>query len=251
MGPIRISRVITEENVPGRSSLPLHDQVKMLPPRRGSSARFPHPTLAMTMGKRVFDLVGAITLTLILFPLLLLIAVAIILDSPGVPFFRHRRIGWKRQPFWMIKFRTMVPGADGKREETFNRVEDAGLDYKLRNDPRMTRLGRLLRKYSLDELPQLFNVVLGNMSLVGPRPHSLANFHRPFEDESLKAVWFVERHQVRPGMTGLWQINGRNNLPVAYRILLDLRYVREWTWAMDMGILLKTIKAVVKHDGAY
>lgn len=247
----KASRVVTSATANRPPALLLHDQITTAPPRRKDTNRVPFPILPATVGKRLFDLVGASSLILLLLPVFVVLTVAIVLDSPGMPFFRHRRIGWKRQPFWMIKFRTMGREAEGKREEIFSRAEDEGLDFKLKNDPRLTRLGGFLRRYSLDELPQLFNVVLGDMSLVGPRPHSMANFDRPFEDESLKAVWYVERHQVRPGMTGLWQISGRNNLPATYRILLDLRYVREWTWAMDIAILLKTIKAVVKHDGAY
>ncbi|MBL8023287.1 MAG: sugar transferase [Elusimicrobia bacterium] len=209
------------------------------------------PNGATFYGKRFFDVVVSTLLLILLSPFLGIITLAIVLDSPGMPLFRHRRVGWKRRPFWMMKFRTMVHGAEGKRADTFRQLEDAGLDFKLKKDPRLTRLGGFLRKFSLDELPQLINVLLGDMSLVGPRPHSMANFERPFEDEPLKAIWVVDRHQVRPGMTGLWQISGRNNLALAYRIHLDLRYVREGSWAMDLDILLKTFLAVIKHDGAY
>jgi lipopolysaccharide/colanic/teichoic acid biosynthesis glycosyltransferase len=181
---------------------------------------------------------------LALSPLLLLLAVIVRLDSPGPMFFRQDRVGKDGHPFGMFKFRSMVVDAEARLAALDQRNEGAGVLFKLRDDPRVTRCGRWMRKYSLDELPQLWNVVLGNMSMVGPRP--------PLDRE----VSGYERHThrrllIKPGITGLWQINGRSDLAWEEAVRLDLYYVENWSIAGDLFILWRTFRAVIKPSGAY
>ena len=194
--------------------------------------------------KRGIDIVGAAALLLVLAPLLGLIALAVRITSKGPVFFRQRRFGFQRRYFQMLKFRTMVDGAEGMQGALESRNEAAGPIFKIKADPRITRLGGFLRRSSLDELPQLWHVLTGSMSLVGPRPMSLRDVAR-FEDP-----WLMRRFSVRPGLTCLWQVSGRSNLTFAQWIALDLEYVDRWSLGLDAMLLLRTIPAVLKGTGA-
>lgn len=203
---------------------------------------------AFTGGRRavkgVVDRLGAAVLLLLLAPLLVLVALLVLADSRGGALYRQRRVGKDGREFTIYKFRTMVAGAHGARAELADRNEGAGLLFKLRRDPRVTRVGAVLRRYSLDELPQLFNVLTGSMSLVGPRP--------PLPEESAAYGPDIRRRLlVKPGLTGLWQISGRSDLPWEEAVRLDLRYVEDWSLALDTVILWKTLRAVIHGQGAY
>jgi exopolysaccharide biosynthesis polyprenyl glycosylphosphotransferase len=195
------------------------------------------------VAKHVVDRLGSIVLLLLTAPLLLVLAVAVKVDG-GPVFFRQTRIGRHGQEFTMLKFRSMVVDADSRLDELAEVNEGAGPLFKLKHDPRVTRVGRLLRRYSLDELPQLFNVLRGTMSLVGPRPplpREVATYQRDARRRLL----------VKPGLTGLWQISGRSDLTWEQAVRLDLRYVENWNLALDALILWKTIGAVLNSRGAY
>jgi exopolysaccharide biosynthesis polyprenyl glycosylphosphotransferase len=181
---------------------------------------------------------------LLLSPLLLLLAMVIRLDSRGPALYRQRRVGRDHERFTMWKFRTMVTGADAGKEELASRNENDGLMFKMRRDPRVTRVGRVLRRTSLDELPQLLNVLSGDMSLVGPRPPL------PEEVASYDAV-ALRRLRVKPGMTGLWQVSGRSDLSWEETIQLDLHYVDNWSFSSDLDVMSRTLRAVVDGRGAY
>ncbi|MDP8924735.1 MAG: exopolysaccharide biosynthesis polyprenyl glycosylphosphotransferase, partial [Chloroflexota bacterium] len=194
--------------------------------------------------KRALDLaLGGLGLVL-LAPLFLLVALAIRLDSPGPVFYRQRRVGKDGHPFWMLKFRSMHRDADRLVAQLADRNEASGPLFKIRHDPRVTRVGRVLRRASLDELPQLVNVLKGEMSLVGPRPGLPSEVER-YED------WQHGRLRARPGITGLWQVSGRSEVPFHDMVRLDLHYVRHWSLGLDLEILLRTIPAVLSNRGAY
>jgi exopolysaccharide biosynthesis polyprenyl glycosylphosphotransferase len=196
--------------------------------------------------KRIFDFVVASVLVVLFLPILLLTALLIKILSPDGPiFFIQTRVGYSRRRFQMIKFRTMVPNAESRQHalETLNEAQ--GPVFKLKNDPRITPIGRFLRKTSLDELPQLFNVLKGDMSLVGPRPLPLRDVNR-FEESSLK-----RRFSVKPGITCLWQINGRSNSNFDQWIKYDLEYIDHWSFELDLKILIKTIPVVLRGVGSY
>ncbi|QKZ16076.1 sugar transferase [Streptomyces chartreusis] len=194
--------------------------------------------------KVVVDRVGAAFLLLLFAPLMALVGLLVVADSRGGVFYRQRRVGKGGREFTILKFRTMVVGAHKARAELTDRNEGAGLLFKLRRDPRVTRVGAVLRRYSLDELPQLFNVLTGSMSLVGPRP--------PLPEESAAYGPDIRRRLlVKPGLTGLWQISGRSDLPWEEAVRLDLRYVEDWSLALDTVILWKTLRAVLYGQGAY
>ncbi len=198
--------------------------------------------------KRLFDMVVSLLLLIILLVPMLLFSLVILLESPGSPLFTQTRIGKKGKPFRVFKFRTMYEGAETRLKELLQNDEDAKRDWethwKLKNDPRVTKIGNFLRKTSLDELPQLFNVLKGNMSLVGPRPYLPGELKDlPSEIQAFLNVW--------PGITGLWQVSGRSNTDYLYRVALDGWYVRNWSLWLDIIILLKTVKVVMKGDGAY
>jgi exopolysaccharide biosynthesis polyprenyl glycosylphosphotransferase len=196
------------------------------------------------VGKGLFDRVSAVLAILVLSPLLLGIAVAIKRSSPGPVFFRQTRIGKAGREFRMVKFRSMVTSAEQERIGLLDRTDRDGPMFKMHEDPRVTSAGRWLRRYSLDELPQLFNVVIGQMSLVGPRP--------PLPEEVSEYDDDVKRRLlVKPGMTGLWQVSGRSDLPWEESVRLDLRYVDNWSIAFDLVILWKTVRAVFEGHGAY
>jgi exopolysaccharide biosynthesis polyprenyl glycosylphosphotransferase len=196
------------------------------------------------IAKEAFDRAGAVAALLVLAPVFAGVALAVKLDSPGPVFYRQTRVGRDGRRFSMVKFRTMVVGADRLRAELEHENEADGLLFKLRTDPRVTRSGRILRRYSIDELPQILNVVRGDMSMVGPRP--------PLPAE----VDLYERHVtrrllVKPGITGLWQVSGRSDLPWDEAVRLDLYYVDHWSPTMDLAIIAKTFSAVIKGAGAY
>jgi exopolysaccharide biosynthesis polyprenyl glycosylphosphotransferase len=194
--------------------------------------------------KRAFDLVVAFLVVLVGIPLWLLIAAAIKLDSRGPVLYVDRRIGVGEREFGMLKFRTMVPGAAEQQAALEEENEASGALFKIRDDPRITRVGRVLRRLSLDELPQLANVLRGEMSLVGPRP-------LPLRDHAMLQEWHRARSLVLPGMTGLWQISGRSGLEFDDLVRLDFTYIENWSIWSDVSIIARTIPAVLMGRGAY
>jgi len=194
--------------------------------------------------KRGVDVVGAVTILMLGLPLLGLIALAIRLDSPGPVVFRQTRVGAGGKWFEMYKFRSMREGAEAELEQLLELNEANGQFFKIRQDPRLTRAGRFLRRTSLDELPQLWNVLRGEMSLVGPRPPVPAEVSRYME-------WHKRRLDGRPGMTGLWQVSGRSLLSFDETVLLDIYYIENWSLWLDFKILLRTIPTVLFGAGAY
>jgi exopolysaccharide biosynthesis polyprenyl glycosylphosphotransferase len=194
--------------------------------------------------KRSFDLAGAIVLLTLLSPVLVVTAVAIRLDSRGPVLFRSTRPGIGGKLFPCFKFRTMRQGAESMQDELEEHNEMAGALFKMREDPRVTRVGAFLRRWSLDELPQLLNVLRGEMSLVGPRP-------LPERDYSRLEDWHLKRYLVLPGMTGLWQVSGRSELDFDELVRLDFLYLERWSVGLDLSILLKTIPAVIRARGAW
>jgi exopolysaccharide biosynthesis polyprenyl glycosylphosphotransferase len=196
--------------------------------------------------KRAFDIVVAGMLVVLLAPLLLVIAATVRLSSPGPVLFRQERVGLTGARFNMLKFRSMVTDAEARLQElqSAERLEGNAVMFKMKNDPRVTPIGRFLRRYSLDELPQLFNVLDGTMSLVGPRP--------PLDSEVRAYEHHVHRRfMVKPGITGLWQVSGRSNLSWEDTVRLDLYYVENWSMTGDLVILWRTARAVLARDGAY
>ncbi|WP_324718117.1 undecaprenyl-phosphate galactose phosphotransferase WbaP [Carboxydochorda subterranea] len=198
--------------------------------------------------KRLAELLLALAVSVVALPVMALIVVAVKLDSPGPVLFGHERVGQGGRRFRALKFRTMVPNADSVLRESLAR--DAALrdewarEHKLKNDPRITRVGRFLRRFSLDELPQLWNVLRGDMSLVGPRPI--------VADEAAKyGPAFDLYSRVRPGLTGLWQVSGRNDTSYEERVELDSYYIRNWSVWLDVYILMRTVTAVLSGKGAY
>jgi exopolysaccharide biosynthesis polyprenyl glycosylphosphotransferase len=194
--------------------------------------------------KRVFDIVMASLLLAVLSPLLLAMALAVKLTSRGPVFYRSLRPGIGGIPFPCVKFRTMRDGADDRQATLEQRNEATGALFKIRDDPRVTGVGRILRRFSLDELPQLLNVLRGQMSLVGPRPLPQRDFARLEE-------WHMKRYRVLPGMTGLWQVSGRAELEFDELVRLDFLYLERWSIFLDLAILVKTIPAVLSRRGAY
>ena len=194
--------------------------------------------------KRTFDLVGATLLVAVLSPLMILAAAAIKLTSRGPVFYRSSRPGIGGKCFPCLKFRTMVAGAEQLQDRLEEHNEVGGAIFKMREDPRVTSVGRFLRRWSLDELPQLFNVLRNEMSLVGPRPLPQRDYDR-LED------WHRKRYLVLPGMTGLWQVSGRSELDFDELVRLDFLYLERWSVFLDLTILLKTIPAVVRARGAW
>jgi exopolysaccharide biosynthesis polyprenyl glycosylphosphotransferase len=196
--------------------------------------------------KRMFDVVAAAVLVVLFAPVLVLAALAIKISSPEGPvFFIQTRVGYNRRRFNMIKFRTMVSNAEQLQPQLEALNEAQGPVFKIKNDPRVTAIGRILRKTSLDELPQLFNVMKGDMSLVGPRPLPVRDVER-FEE-----AWLKRRFSVKPGLTCLWQISGRSNVDFDKWIEQDLEYIDHWSFGLDLKILVKTIPAVLRGTGAH
>ncbi len=196
--------------------------------------------------KRAFDLIGSGVLILVLSPVLLVFAVLVKVTSPGPVFFAQERVGLNGLTFRMIKFRSMVVDAEARLQElsTLDRAEGNAVLFKMKNDPRVTRIGAFMRRYSLDEVPQLFNVFSGDMSLVGPRP-PLAREVKRYD------VHVHRRFLVKPGMTGLWQVSGRSDLSWEDSVRLDLYYVENWSLVGDAIILWRTLRAVMAREGAY
>ena len=194
--------------------------------------------------KRAMDVVGAVLSLLLGAPLLALIAVAIRMDSPGAVMFRQTRVGLGGRHFEMYKFRSMHAGAEDEREALTEYNEADGPLFKIRDDPRLTRVGRFLRRTSLDELPQLVNVLRGAMSLVGPRPPLRSEVERYKE-------WHKKRLEAPPGMTGLWQVSGRSSLSFDEMVLLDIYYIENWSPWLDFKILVRTVPQVLFGEGAY
>ena len=196
------------------------------------------------LGKRAIDMIlGLALLALLLIPALFF-GLLVWIDSPGNPILTQRRVGKNGRIFRMYKFRTMVDGAHAKIGELQALNEQTGPIFKMRRDPRVTRIGRWLRKLSIDEIPQLLNVVRGEMSLVGPRPPL------PHEVQSYTRAQ-LRRLLARPGLTGLWQVNGRSMLPFEEMVELDVRYIEEWSLLLDLAILARTLPAIVLARGAY
>lgn len=194
--------------------------------------------------KRLIDIAVSASMTLLLLPVFLLTALLIKLTSPGPVFFVQKRIGLNKRRFGIYKFRTMVIDAEKRMKEIEHLNEVSGPVFKIKNDPRITPVGKFLRKTSIDELPQLFNVLMGDMSLVGPRPLPLRDYEGFSED------WQRRRFSVRPGVTCLWQIGGRSSISFEQWMELDLQYIDKWSLLLDFKILLKTIPAVLKGSGA-
>ena len=194
--------------------------------------------------KRSFDIAGSLLLLLVLSPLLIACALAIKLTSRGPLLYRSMRPGIGGQPFACLKFRTMEDGAEDLQDGLEQHNEADGPLFKIREDPRVTRVGRLLRAFSIDELPQLWNVLRGQMSLVGPRPLPQRDYDRLEE-------WHRKRYLVLPGMTGLWQVSGRSGLEFDDMVRLDFLYLEHWSVSLDLSILVKTIPAVLARRGAY
>lgn len=195
--------------------------------------------------KRLIDIVGASLALVILSPVMLVIALLIRLESPGPVLFRQIRLGRYGKPFIMYKFRSMRCNAQELQPLIMHMNEKQGGAFKIKHDPRMTRTGKFIRKYSLDELPQLFNVLKGDLSLVGPRAMA------PYDVNRFDKVEYYTRFAVPQGCTGLWQVSGRSNLTFDEWMRLDIYYVENISLGLDIKILLRTIPAILKGDGAY
>lgn len=195
--------------------------------------------------KRCFDFFASLMGLIILLPIFLIIAIAIKIDDPHGPiFYQQVRIGKMQKKFQMFKFRSMCVDADQKLNQLTQKNEVDGAMFKMKHDPRVTKVGHFIRKYSLDELPQLLNVVLGQMSLVGPRP--------PLPNEVNRYDMFdIQRLNVKPGCTGLWQISGRSNVSFNEMVLLDWEYINSCNFRLDLYVLLKTVVLFFKPNGAY
>ncbi|WP_395405258.1 sugar transferase [Arthrobacter sp. UC242_113] len=204
------------------------------------------PTLegGQRVAKRLFDIVVSGMLIITAFPLMLVVATLVKLDSAGPVLFRQERVGMEGRHFRMLKFRSMRPDAEERLADLLGQNEGGGVLFKIKDDPRVTRIGRILRKFSLDELPQLFNIFSGSMSLVGPRP-PLPREVEAYEQDVRR------RLLVKPGLTGLWQVSGRSNLSWQDSVRLDLYYVENWSLAGDLIIILRTVRAVFRSTGAY
>lgn len=221
-----------------RLSIRPSEDTSLLHIERPAASRLHH------IGKALMDRVLSFLLIILCSPLLLGAALAIKLDSKGPVFYTQTRIGRQGRPFRIFKFRTMVVDADKQLAKLMANNEGNTVQFKMKRDPRVTSVGQFLRTYSVDELPQLFNVLLGTMSLVGPRPQSQAEVDRYAPDD-------LRRLHVRPGMTGLWQVSGRSDLSWEDSIRLDLRYVDNWSPTFDLRIMLRTFRAVLAGSGAY
>jgi exopolysaccharide biosynthesis polyprenyl glycosylphosphotransferase len=195
--------------------------------------------------KRAFDLVVAVSILILLSPFLLLVALLIRLDSKGPMFFSQVRVGKQGASFKMYKFRSMYVDAEQRKATLMAHNEmQGGVLFKMRDDPRVTRMGRLIRKYSIDELPQIWNVLVGDMSLVGPRP--------PLPSEVAQYTPYQRRRlAVTPGITCIWQVSGRSNIPFPKQVELDLEYIANQSFWNDMMLLVRTVPAVLKAQGAY
>jgi exopolysaccharide biosynthesis polyprenyl glycosylphosphotransferase len=199
--------------------------------------------------KRVFDLIFGSLLLLALFPLMIAIALWIRLSDQGPIFYASKRIGKNGNVFSFLKFRSMVPGAEEGKAGLHDQNESDGRLFKIQNDPRVTSVGRRLRRWSLDELPQIWNVLRGDMNLVGPRPLPESDLEGVENDPEI-AYWFEMRHKVPPGITGLWQVSGRSELGFTEMVQLDISYIQNWSPWLDLKILISTVPAVLRGRGA-
>ena len=195
--------------------------------------------------KRSFDYLFATLLPVLCIPLLIVISLLIKLDSPGPIFYKQQRVGLKKDYFYIWKFRTMVIDAEVMQSQLESKNDvTGGVLFKLKNDPRVTRFGMFLRRFSLDEIPQIINVLMGDMSIVGPRPLSIRDAQRVSDK-------LVYRYDVLPGITGLWQVKGRNSLNSDEIFIWDNIYVNQWSLLLDLKIILQTFSVVIKAEGAY
>jgi exopolysaccharide biosynthesis polyprenyl glycosylphosphotransferase len=201
-------------------------------------------SLGYLIAKRLLDIVGAFAALVIASPIMLVTALAVVVDSPGPVFYSQYRLGRNGKPFRFYKFRSMNVAAPDLRDSLAASNEATGPVFKIRRDPRITRVGRMIRRYSIDELPQLFHVLRGSMSLVGPRPPI------PSEVDEYEP-WQTERLAVKPGLTCLWQVSGRSDLGFDDWVRLDIEYVRRHSFWIDLKLLLLTIPAVITARGAY
>jgi lipopolysaccharide/colanic/teichoic acid biosynthesis glycosyltransferase len=209
-----------------RSEVSVHEQIKKY-----------------EMFKRIFDIAVCLLLLPIVLVILLICGILLWIENPGPIFFNQLRTGKSGHRFRMYKLRTMVSNAEKLKEELLHLNELTWPDFKISSDPRITRVGKFLRKTSIDELPQLFNVLKGDMSLVGPRPTSFSS--------KTYTLWHTERLEVTPGITGLWQISGRSDVDFDDRLKLDIEYLNKRSFFFDLILLYKTIFAVIKPRGAY
>jgi len=193
--------------------------------------------------KRIFDLVLVTPSLIVLSPIFLAIAIAIKVDSRGSLLYSQKRIGQDEKIFTFPKFRTMIPGSDSKRLEVLGRPDES-MTERYKSDPRITRVGRVLRRFSLDELPQLWCVFIGTMSLVGPRPIL------PEEEEQLGDTHF-RRHIAKPGLTGIWQVSGRKDTTWEERMAFDIKYVQNWSIGLDAILIVRTFRAIISGQGSY
>ena len=184
--------------------------------------------------KRIIDIVASFTGLIVLSPLMLVVSILIKLESKGEVIFKQKRVGLNGKEFYMYKFRSMVINAEELKEQLESQNEMSGPMFKIKDDPRITKVGKFIRKTSIDELPQLINVIKGDMSLVGPRP-SLPKEVEEFE------TWMRERLEVKPGLTCIWQVSGRNNIDFEDWMKLDIKYVRERSFKLDIKLILKTV----------
>jgi exopolysaccharide biosynthesis polyprenyl glycosylphosphotransferase len=195
--------------------------------------------------KRLLDICGSLVLLLLLAPIFAITGLLIKLDSPGPVLFTQQRVGLNKRRFKMFKFRTMSQNAALLQHQLEHLNEASGPVFKIRNDPRVTRIGRFLRRFSIDELPQLLNVLKGEMSLVGPRPLPVRDVER------IHSHWHKRRFSMKPGVTCLWQVNGRSNLSFDDWVVMDLEYIDKWSLGLDAKILIRTLPTVLKGSGAY
>jgi exopolysaccharide biosynthesis polyprenyl glycosylphosphotransferase len=204
-----------------------------------------------SFAKRMFDIAGSLSCLLLVSPVFLAVAVALKIESPGTVIFKQRRsLTDHDEPFDVLKFRSMYKDADTQKESLFDTNEADGALFKMKDDPRVTNVGRVIRRFSIDELPQLINVLKGDMSLVGPRPLPVADFQRINVDDELGG-YFRQRARVKPGMTGLWQVSGRSEIGFRDMVLLDLYYIEHQSLLFDFEILAQTLPVVVLGKGAY
>ena len=193
--------------------------------------------------KRIIDIVASFIGLILLSPLILIVSILIKLESKGEVIFKQKRVGLNGKEFYMYKFRSMVINAEELKEQLESQNEMSGPMFKIKDDPRITNVGKFIRKTSIDELPQLINVIKGDMSLVGPRP-SLPKEVEKFEQ------WMMERLEVKPGLTCIWQISGRNNIDFEDWMKLDIKYVRERSFKLDMKLILKTVLVLLGDKNA-
>jgi exopolysaccharide biosynthesis polyprenyl glycosylphosphotransferase len=199
---------------------------------------------AYLLTKRAIDIIGASGALLMLAPLLVGVAIAIKLTSPGPVFFRQKRVGHMGELFEMLKFRSMRQDADRLKQQLMEQNEATGPAFKMKNDPRITPIGRFIRKYSIDELPQLWHVLMGTMSLVGPRPVVP-------EEAADYQEWHRKRFEVKPGLTCIWQVQGRSDVTFDEWMRMDVEYVETRSLMLDLTLLVKTVPAVLTGRGAY